>query len=366
MHDGCRQRLCVRCANVVKILPARTKAFIRALTKKILAVMFLAAMALYAVMLRKRIAIIAAPVGNLGNRLFLFSNFIGFAIENRWELMNPAFHEYRDSFETTRHDFFCRYPPRSSLLYRFGSVAGRFYLSMVVTAMAIAKRLPDNSLFCAFDLETIEHRINLDNEHFLNKVNGKKVVFFQGWLFLDLKNMAKHGDAIRRYFAPAEIHRDLIELPISNLSKSCDVIVGLVIRRGAYKWWCNGRYYFSLDTYIRWMHEMSGLYPGRKVGFFICSDEELEVEKLAGFTFVFRPGHDIENRYSLARCDYLASAPSTYGGWAAFYGDVPMNILKNPEQSMSLGDFRRIRNHTDLRDETFAPDADVTERVSAT
>ena len=338
---------------------------LRKATKRCLSGVFLLILGLYATVFNKRIAIIASLAGNLGNRLFLFSNLIGFAIENKLELMNPAFYDYAGCFETTRNDFFCRYPPRSSIFSKQGPRAGKFFLSLVSTAAAMVRRLPENRFVCVFALDSLENRINLDNENFIKKISGKKVMFFQGWLFLDQKNMVKYSHQIRRYFTPAETFRDSIDLPVKTLGKSCDVIFGLVIRRGAYKWWCDGKYFFSLDTYVQWMHEMRGCFPEKKVGFFICSDENLDEANFAGFTFVFRARHDLENRYSLAQCDYIVSAPSTYGGWAAFYGNVPMNILSSPQQHMSLVDFRRIENHTDLRDSALSTDIDVTERVSA-
>jgi len=57
----------------------------------------------YAKLFNKRILVISSPTGNLGNRLFLFSNFISFAIENNFEVFNPAFYKFVDYFESTQH-----------------------------------------------------------------------------------------------------------------------------------------------------------------------------------------------------------------------------------------------------------------------
>jgi hypothetical protein len=153
---------------------------------------------------------------------------------------------------------------------------------------------------------------------------------------------------------------DTISAPIQSLRVSSDVVIGLVIRQGSYRRWLEGKFYFDVPTYIRWMRQSRELFPEKRVGFFICSDEKLDVAEFSDFHFIFRDGHDLENRYSLSLCDYLLCVPSTFGGWAAFYGKVPMCVLGNAEQDISLEGFKPINNHLDLRDRTFPQDTDVT------
>ena len=349
----------------MKTLFLKIKGVVFRLLKKVLSVLFLLCVLLYATMARKRIVIIASPAGNLGNRLFLFSNVIGFAIENRFEVMNFAFYEYAECFKTTRNDLFCRFPPRPCVFHKHGPLQGKLFLSLVSATAALVKRMGKNRFVRSYDLEKIDHCLNLDNKIFIEALKGVKVILLQGWLFLDHENMIKHANEIRRYFEPSDNYRDLIDSPINMLRKSCNVIVGVVIRRGAYQWWCDGRYFFSIETYVKWMHEIVGLFPEKQVGLFICSDEILNSEDFSDLTFIFRAGHDLENRYSLGMCDYIMSAPSTYGGWAAFYGDVPIIIISDSRQSISLADLRKIQNHTDLRDSTFPQDVDVTAEMSA-
>lgn len=54
--------------------------------------------------------IIAEKVGQLGNRLLLYSNVIAYAIEHNLTVVNPSFAEYASLFETTHQDLLCRYP----------------------------------------------------------------------------------------------------------------------------------------------------------------------------------------------------------------------------------------------------------------
>ena len=315
----------------------------------------------YAALFNKRVLVIASPTGNLGNRLFLFSNFIGFAAENNFEVHNPAFYKYATCFESTYNHFLCKYPSRRASMPKNNRVLGNVFLKLVYCASAVVQILPNNSLFHTIVLKNNDQRLNLDSASVLQMLRGKRIVFFRGWLFIDQTNIAKHAAKIRKYFIPRKMFQEAIDSPIICLKQSCDLLLGIVIRQGDYKRWLDGKYFYSIDTYVQMMQQLNSLFPERKVGFFICSDAELDTQCFAGFQFIFRSKHDLENRYTLAQCDYILSVPSTYGGWAAFYGHVPMCILSSARQVISLADFRIVNNHTDLRDPGFPSDTDITD-----
>ena len=46
----------------------------------------------------------------LGKRLLLFANFIAWAIEHNWTVLNPAFDDYAELFVGTAGDLLCGYP----------------------------------------------------------------------------------------------------------------------------------------------------------------------------------------------------------------------------------------------------------------
>src|SRR5512143_3676003 len=65
-------------------------------------------------MTSKRI-IIALRCGRLANRLTLFANFIGFAAEYQYRVINFSFHSYAELFENTRRDIYCQFPPSARI-----------------------------------------------------------------------------------------------------------------------------------------------------------------------------------------------------------------------------------------------------------
>jgi hypothetical protein len=54
-----------------------------------------------------RMLVISRKSGQLGNRLLLFANFMAYAIENNYTVINPAFDEYAQFFKSTSKDFLC-------------------------------------------------------------------------------------------------------------------------------------------------------------------------------------------------------------------------------------------------------------------
>jgi hypothetical protein len=59
----------------------------------------------------------------------------------------------------------------------------------------------------------------------------------------------------------------------------------------------------------------------------------------AGLNVTFGTGDLIEDMYAFASCDYLIGAPSTFTMWASFYGKVPLNVIRSPDQTQKLTDF---------------------------
>ena len=60
----------------------------------------------------KPIIVISSKAGELGNRLFNYTNFIAFAAEHKMTVFNPSFDEYAELFETTKNDLLCCFPSK--------------------------------------------------------------------------------------------------------------------------------------------------------------------------------------------------------------------------------------------------------------
>ena len=294
--------------------------------------------------------IIAMRYAQLGNRLFLFAHIIACAIENKVKVMNPAFFEYADFFKTTSKDFFCRYPPKKSLLKGNKVLSIPFYYItfFISTAILVLSHIVKNIFIKTIYLPSrcgAMAELRLDYPDFFNFIRPKQTIFLMGWRFRDRTNIIKHADKIRAYFRPREQYMSNVTALISKSRKTCDILVGVHIRQGDVKnpksFGHNMGWHYETDTYIKIMEKIEKLFQGKKVGFLISSDEKQDGGKFSKFNFTFGTGHVIEDMYSLAQCDYITGPPSTYSGWASFYGDVPQYVIFDPDATISLEKFKR-------------------------
>ena len=96
--------------------------------------------------------------------------------------------------------------------------------------------------------------------------------------------------------------------------EKCEVLVGVHIHHGDYKYWRAGKYFYNVPIYVKLMHEVTTLFEGQKVGFLVWSDVVHDRGAFASLNYRFSNNHLIEDMYAFAQCDYLMGPPSTYTG----------------------------------------------------
>ncbi|MGC2064098.1 MAG: alpha-1,2-fucosyltransferase [Thermodesulfovibrionales bacterium] len=295
----------------------------------------------------QQLFVIAMRCGRLANRLILFANFVAFAEEHRHRLSNVTFHSYFHSFETLRKDIYCRYPAPLKKS-RFDNLPGatgvirvtRIFYHAVRTAARLNEKI---RLFGrkALTLREIPDReVTLLNDPVIvDKLSTARVIFVYGWRFRAPGLVRKHAEKIRAYFRPVEGIVQSVDETVQQIRKQADIIVGVHIRRGDYRSWMQGRYFFDISHYYAWMLEMAGLFPDRKVCFFISSDEPPSKNEFNGLTVKIAAGPAVNDLYTLSQCDFLIGPPSTFSQWASFYGNKPLLHLRKKDERISLENF---------------------------
>lgn len=286
--------------------------------------------------------VIADKPGQLGNMLLLFSHFIGRAIESGFTVSNPAFEDYAQCFPTTKRDLFCRFPSQTSPLAASPFARGLLYRASNYAVRALARLGGKLGFFRAITLHDWEAQFPLDSPEFLNLVRSGRLILVRGWGFRDAETFRKHSDAIRDFFRPHEVNERNIDELISRARRETDVLVGVHIRHGIIHFNNTRKYFYSAKRYAEMMDELMALFPGQRVSFLICSDWPQDPAMFSRFKVTFGSGDLIEDMYAFSRCDYLIGAPSTFTMWASFYGKVPLNLIRRPDQRQSLADFVRL------------------------
>lgn len=286
--------------------------------------------------------VIIEKTGQLGNRLFNFANFIAFAAETGQTVMNPSFDEYAPHFETTDSDVFCRYPSRKSspLISNSLDVRRRLYKLFSTYAIHWIYKLRLQKWLVPI-VHVPDEQIYLldDNPAARKPFLEKRLTMVAGLNFRDISGIEKHLDKIREYFKPVAEHRQRVDSVVNKARQGCDVLVGVHIRKGDYETHLGGRYFYDIDVFKSFMGHIERLLPDKRVGFLVCSNEELDPKDFAEHTVTFGPGHFVEDMYSLAACDYIVGPPSTYTLWASLYGGARLHFIQNPETDLSMDDF---------------------------
>jgi hypothetical protein len=283
--------------------------------------------------------VIADKPGQLGNMLFLFSHFIGRALESNLTISNPAFDDYADRFPTTARDLFCRFPARQSpfagrkfprrMLFRAGNLAVR----------VVAKLGGNLGFVRAITLHDWVTPFALDSSEFIELARQRRMILVRGWLFRDVPSLRKHAQSVKKFFQPHETNQRNIAEVISRARRNSDILIGVHVRQGIIQFANTRKYFYPGPSYVEMMDELTAMFPGQRVSFLICSDWPQDPELFSRFDVTFGTGDLVEDMYAFARCDYLIGPPSTFTMWASFYGDVPLNVVRSREQRLSLEDF---------------------------
>lgn len=299
----------------------------------------------------------ASNPGQLGNRLQKFAHLIAFSITNNQKVINLGFTEYADLFENTSQDILCRYPPKRSVLkFHFLRTSlsrfSRFLVRRKILEKFGGKKIEVVYAYPFTKKPKIEFR--LDNPEFLASVNNKRIIFTWGYHFVDYVNLLKHSDRIREYFTPQSIHLANINALIEKARGTCEILVGVHIRHTDFKRYKDGKFYYDVDEYVDLMKKMEKLFPAKKVGFLVCSDELQDIKRFEPLKVTFGTNHIIEDMYSLARCDYIIGPWSTYSKWASFYGNVPIYNIDDVNLDFTLKDFKFFEDIVHRHMETAA------------
>jgi len=253
--------------------------------------------------------------GGIGNNLYIFAHFLANSIEYGYELVNLAFDKYSSYFEGTK-----------------------------VKNTKMTKEFVEGHMSEFSDISsTYADGIDMNDKTFVQVAKSKKLLVRCGWAFRDPRNFKKHASRVREVFKPLPQHCSNVSKLIGELKGNYTVLIGVHIRRSTYKFWCGGKHYYDIGVYKDRMDKLKALLPNEKVGFLICSDEQIQLKEFGRLDVFPGPKHPVEDMYSLARCDRIIGPPSTYSMWASFYGQTLLHMIETKSTPISLDAFGIMR-----------------------
>ena len=272
--------------------------------------------------------IIRQEYGQLGNILFRLANTLGYAIEHGYgvEDYTLAFCNYHDGSSNIRffehyHPFhFFEYPrPRSRLINR---LKWKFRDKNYRNSKMIENFDP------SFDLKQLP-------QHFSYELKG--------FHFSAKDLVIKHREKICKILD----FRSLLKSPIDSLLKEAkskyDVLLGVHIRQNDFKDFYDGKYFVSIEHFLKLIDQFKKLESEESVGVLICSDsaEILDEIQTRYPDYILPRGFVAQDMYALSICDYiLGPEATTMSAWAAYLGNVKLAQIRPETESIDLSSFQ--------------------------
>lgn len=174
-----------------------------------------------------------------------------------------------------------------------------------------------------------------------HKQSKCKLYFIDGWEHnLDKSYVEEYKDEIVKMFSVKDEIKDKIS---SILDGYNGVTIGVHVRRGDYKQWRDGRYYYDDDIYGKIMLQLKNQFNqiAVKCRFLVCSNEVFEWSHPELNILQIPETDGVTDLYALSRCNYIFGPPSTYSQWASFVGNVPMSFILD-NSIMEINEFSPI------------------------
>ena len=187
-----------------------------------------------------------------------------------------------------------------------------------------------------------EDNINPGEIHRLQK---ERFVLVKGWGLREYDAFLTYREEIKTLFAfrPGIIKKADRQLP--PLKKNV-LRLGIHVRRGDYKTWMNGRYYYSDEDFIRIIRSFCTLFSENSIEILIVGNEKkLPQEKYRAALpepIYFLSGSPSEDLYALSGCNYLIGPPSTFSLMAAFYNDSNLYWIFDKERPLKKELFKKF------------------------
>ena len=189
-----------------------------------------------------------------------------------------------------------------------------------------------------------------DREALERKMLRHRHIVVSGWFVRYYDLFLKYRDEICELFT---LDAQIIDPVKARMSEAENVQtsnfklrLGVHIRRGDYKEWRDGQYYFDDETYARHINRFAAMYPERDVHVYLSTNDGTVTEE--GFQQLcpqvnihHLQGSAPEDLFMLSECDYLMGPPSTFSLVAQMYRDIPLYRMDTAdEQAMTMEGFR--------------------------
>ncbi len=318
----------------------------------------------------KKIIIFTHGGGRFANQFTNFANFIAFAKENNFAIINIAFNDFSPLienykfYETVKYNFDKEEFKGCYLIKLFNFSKNRIYRKFIIRLLHLYAFLSSNYQSILFNKKSILRflngkkieEINLSDKKTLELFSQKTTTIIAGWGLRDWNLLEKKQSLIKTELKFNEKYQIISDDFINNIREKHNLLIGVFMRQTDYKTYTKGKYYLDTEEYIALIEKLKKRYSNRNVAFIVASDEPKNIKEFKNLPVYFSTGimggdgHYIESFIQLGMCDSVLTVPSTFSGWATFMGNskiIPIydkNILVSEKEYFNNNIFDAIND----------------------
>jgi len=277
--------------------------------------------------------IVIKPNGNKSNRLIQNVHFEAFCMEYNIEFQNSTFSDLTKYYSNP-----CNAQTNSFLKFLQIDLLGPvFHHSKFVKKVFSVVWII--SLFGILKLVRFDRAKPNCLAILLNAFEKSDVVYVGGWAFRVPELVEKHRVEIQKKYTlkSSYFEGNALVDKTKKLKDEGYKLIGVHLRRGDYKTWKKGAYYYDDEIYKKQMESISGQLKQQgieKVLFILFSNESIDFQQSANL-FTSKEKWYIDH-YIMSLSDYLIGPPSTFTLWASIIGNAKLFYLFNKDEKITI------------------------------
>lgn len=169
-------------------------------------------------------------------------------------------------------------------------------------------------------------------------LRNKGLHFNNSWYIRDYDLIEKYREQMINIVRPYPETQEKINLRINGYRKdTSDILIGVHMRRGDYRTWNNGIFFYSDEKWNNMFQQMVRFpeFKGYHLKFLLFSNEQIQRENFEDKLDIdIVDGTGIEDLFALSMCDFIIGPPSTFSWMANYIGRNKYYVVYDPEKRM--------------------------------
>jgi hypothetical protein len=277
--------------------------------------------------------------GQLGNQLWAYSNLIAIGVDSKVPVVIAMQDDYVDMLD---HASLIEGRKSKIYIYKYSSLKGKLIRKLSLF-YANEKQPAFKKVIKALLPLTILSQATPASYRQIT-TNRNRLYLVSSWEHRSFKDAFLRKPAfIRSLLLPDGSSRMKAEKHIHDVRSRYKIIVAVHIRRGDYKDFLGGKYYYDDTVYLDKMQQIAALFPAGGAAFFIFSNEAIQLTHFPGLPVFFENDNTpVGDMWAMSLCDYITGPLSTFSMWASFWNKTPLLFMERDLQIRDTSMFRQV------------------------